>query len=82
MANETVLIIDDEADQASLNSYGRSNSKKNEDKKVEDKTSTKHKEQEKANASEESSPVVKPQETAPAEPSSTPTVPSQPTPES
>lgn len=32
MANETVLIIDDEADQASLNSYGRSNSKKNEDK--------------------------------------------------
>lgn len=27
MAGETVLIIDDEADQASLNSYGRSNSK-------------------------------------------------------
>lgn len=31
MANETVLIIDDEADQASLNSYGHSNSKKDED---------------------------------------------------
>lgn len=28
MNNETVLIIDDEADQASLNSYGRKNSKK------------------------------------------------------
>lgn len=27
MASETVMIIDDEADQASLNSYGRSNSK-------------------------------------------------------
>jgi len=31
MTNETVLIIDDEADQASLNSYGRKNSKKDED---------------------------------------------------
>lgn len=29
MKNETVLIIDDEADQASLNSYGRKNSQKN-----------------------------------------------------
>ncbi len=28
MAGETVMIVDDEADQASLNSYGRSNSKK------------------------------------------------------
>ena len=32
MANETVLIIDDEADQASLNSYGHSNSKKDEER--------------------------------------------------
>ena len=31
MADETVLIIDDEADQASLNSYGRRNSQHNED---------------------------------------------------
>lgn len=31
MANETVLIIDDEADQASLNSYGHSNSQKDEE---------------------------------------------------
>ena len=31
MDGETVLIIDDEADQASLNSYGRKNSKKNDD---------------------------------------------------
>ena len=31
MADETVLIIDDEADQASLNSYGRRNSQRNED---------------------------------------------------
>lgn len=31
MQNETALIIDDEADQASLNSYGRKNSKKNDD---------------------------------------------------
>lgn len=31
MQGETVLIIDDEADQASLNSYGRKNSKKNDD---------------------------------------------------
>ena len=31
MNGETVLIIDDEADQASLNSYGRKNSKKNDD---------------------------------------------------
>lgn len=31
MATETVLIIDDEADQASLNSYGRKNSKTYED---------------------------------------------------
>ncbi len=30
MHGETVLIIDDEADQASLNSYGRKNSKRNE----------------------------------------------------
>ncbi len=37
MAGETVMIIDDEADQASLNSYGRSNSK-NVDKE-EDETS-------------------------------------------
>lgn len=33
MANETVIIIDDEADQASLNSYGRRNSKYEEDSK-------------------------------------------------
>lgn len=33
MANETVIIIDDEADQASLNSYGRKNSQKEEDDK-------------------------------------------------
>lgn len=33
MANETVIIIDDEADQASLNSYGRKNSKYEEDSK-------------------------------------------------
>lgn len=33
MANETVIIIDDEADQASLNSFGRKNSKKKEDEK-------------------------------------------------
>lgn len=32
MALETVLIIDDEADQASLNSYGHSNSKKDEER--------------------------------------------------
>ena len=32
MKNETVLIVDDEADQASLNGYGRSNSVKEEDK--------------------------------------------------
>ncbi|MBE6331702.1 MAG: endonuclease [Bacteroidales bacterium] len=32
MSNETVLIIDDEADQASLNSYGLSNSKKDEER--------------------------------------------------
>lgn len=32
MANETVLIIDDEADQSSLNSYGYSNSKKDEER--------------------------------------------------
>ena len=31
MEGETVLIIDDEADQASLNSYGRKNSKKDAD---------------------------------------------------
>lgn len=30
LGNETVLIIDDEADQASLNAYGRKNSKNNE----------------------------------------------------
>lgn len=35
MENETVLIIDDEADQASLNSYGRKNSKKAEDEEEE-----------------------------------------------
>lgn len=39
MENETVLIIDDEADQASLNSYGRKNSKKAEDE-VEEKSRT------------------------------------------
>lgn len=33
MANETVIIIDDEADQASLNSYGRRNSRYEEDSK-------------------------------------------------
>lgn len=33
MQNETVIIIDDEADQASLNSYGRKNSKNDEDEK-------------------------------------------------
>ena len=33
MAHETVIIIDDEADQASLNSYGRRNSKYEEDSK-------------------------------------------------
>ena len=33
MANDTVIIIDDEADQASLNSYGRKNSQKEEDEK-------------------------------------------------
>lgn len=33
MADETVIIIDDEADQASLNSYGRRNSKYEEDTK-------------------------------------------------
>ncbi len=37
MAGETVMIIDDEADQASLNSYGRSNSKNVDDE--EDETS-------------------------------------------
>ena len=31
MENETVMIIDDEADQASLNSYGRRNSQRDED---------------------------------------------------
>jgi len=35
MQGETVLIIDDEADQASLNSYGRKNSTKNEDEEQE-----------------------------------------------
>lgn len=34
MQNETVLIIDDEADQASLNSYGRKNSQSDDDDKV------------------------------------------------
>lgn len=33
MKNETIIIIDDEADQASLNSYGRKNSKYEEDEK-------------------------------------------------
>lgn len=33
MNNETVIIIDDEADQASLNSYGRRNSRYEEDRK-------------------------------------------------
>lgn len=33
MSGETVIIIDDEADQASLNSYGRKNSKNDEDEK-------------------------------------------------
>jgi len=36
MTNETVLIIDDEADQASLNSFGRKNSKKAEDEEIEE----------------------------------------------
>jgi len=36
MANETVLIIDDEADQASLNSFGRRNSKKAENEEMEE----------------------------------------------
>jgi hypothetical protein len=36
MSNETVLIIDDEADQASLNSFGRKNSKKAEDEEMEE----------------------------------------------
>lgn len=36
MSNETVIIIDDEADQASLNSYGRKNSKKVEDEEKEE----------------------------------------------
>jgi hypothetical protein len=36
MANETVLIIDDEADQASLNSFGRKNSTKAEDEEKEE----------------------------------------------
>ena len=35
MEDETVLIIDDEADQASLNSYGRKNSKKADDEEEE-----------------------------------------------
>jgi len=35
MEDETVLIIDDEADQASLNSYGRKNSKKAEEEEEE-----------------------------------------------
>ena len=35
MENETILIIDDEADQASLNSYGRKNSQKAEDEEEE-----------------------------------------------
>jgi len=35
MSNETVLIIDDEADQTSLNSYGRKNSKKSEEEEEE-----------------------------------------------
>lgn len=38
MANETVLIIDDEADQASLNSYGRKNSKHENEEDEESKT--------------------------------------------
>ena len=33
MQNETIMIIDDEADQASLNSYGRKNSQTDEDEK-------------------------------------------------
>lgn len=35
LGDETVLIIDDEADQASLNSYGRKNSKKSEEEEEE-----------------------------------------------
>ena len=35
MANETVLVIDDEADQVSLNSYGRKNSTKSEEEEEE-----------------------------------------------
>jgi hypothetical protein len=39
LGNETVLIIDDEADQASLNSFGRKNSKKS-DEEEEEKSHT------------------------------------------
>ena len=38
MANETVLIIDDEADQASLNSFGRKNSRREQEAEEESKT--------------------------------------------
>lgn len=40
MKDETVLIIDDEADQASLNNYGRKNSKEDRDKEEEERSST------------------------------------------
>ena len=40
MKEETVLIIDDEADQASLNNFGRKNSKEERDKDEEEKSST------------------------------------------
>lgn len=40
MRNETVIIIDDEADQASLNNFGRKNSKEERTKEEEEKSST------------------------------------------
>jgi hypothetical protein len=40
MKNETVIIIDDEADQASLNNYGRINSQEERNKDEEEKSST------------------------------------------
>ena len=40
MRNETVIIIDDEADQASLNNYGRKNSKEERSKEEEERSST------------------------------------------
>ena len=40
MKDETVLIIDDEADQASLNNFGRKNSKEEREKEEEERSST------------------------------------------